>query len=250
MSIENQKTAFDDIYLKECDSLKEDKLHKYLKNRRLKKSLKVLNKYFDQIEINSFKTLVVCGGGGEEAIWLKDQGISDVTNSDFSEYALQICAKNDPEIKNLQLNAENIDVQDMHYDLVIVQDGLHHLPRPVLGLNEMIRISKKAVIVIEPCESIISMMLGKKWEIHDGCVNWVFRWNRGMFLQVIKSQLLQFGWKAEFVRIIDHGSTIGNICIRLAEKNGAACNIAKFIYKLLSPFNNLGNNSIGVIIKE
>lgn len=39
------------------------------------------------------------------------------------------------------MDAESLDAPDDRYDLVLVQDGLHHLSRPVTGLMQMLRVA-------------------------------------------------------------------------------------------------------------
>ena len=64
---------------------------------------------------------------------------------------MALCRSFDERLKTRVLNAEEMsEVEDGSYDLVLVQDGLHHLPRPTLGFTEMLRVARIAAIVIEP----------------------------------------------------------------------------------------------------
>ena len=47
-------------------------------------------------------------------------------------------------------NAEALSFQDNAYDVVFCKEALHHFPRPVIGLYEMIRVASEVVILIEP----------------------------------------------------------------------------------------------------
>jgi ubiquinone/menaquinone biosynthesis C-methylase UbiE len=49
-----------------------------------------------------------------------------------------------------KVNAENIDFGNDSFDYVLCKESYHHFPRPFLALYEMLRIAKKAVILIEP----------------------------------------------------------------------------------------------------
>jgi ubiquinone/menaquinone biosynthesis C-methylase UbiE len=84
-----------------------------------------------------------------------------------------------------------LDLPDNSYDLVVVQDGLHHLPRPVTGFTEMLRVAKKAVIVIESYDSWVGDLIGTEFEVQGNAINFAFRWNRKMMVQVTKSFLLR-----------------------------------------------------------
>jgi hypothetical protein len=63
---------------------------------------------------------------------------------------------------------------------------LHHLPRPVTGFTEMLRVAKKAVIVIEPYDSLIGNLLGTEWEEQGTAINYVYRWDKNSFTQAKK----------------------------------------------------------------
>ena len=51
-------------------------------------------------------------------------------------------------------NAEKLDFADDSFDYVLIKEALHHLPRPWMGLYEAFRVCRRAVIFVEPCESI------------------------------------------------------------------------------------------------
>lgn len=53
-------------------------------------------------------------------------------------------------------NAEQLSFADSSYDIVFCKDAFHHFPRPYLALYEMLRVSKKAVVMIEAAERMIS----------------------------------------------------------------------------------------------
>lgn len=52
-------------------------------------------------------------------------------------------------------NAERLSFTDNSYDVVFCKEAFHHFPRPYLALYEMLRVSKKAVVMIEPAEKLI-----------------------------------------------------------------------------------------------
>jgi SAM-dependent methyltransferase len=47
-------------------------------------------------------------------------------------------------------NAEKLSFKNNSFDYVFCKESYHHLPRPTIGLYEMLRVAKKAVILIEP----------------------------------------------------------------------------------------------------
>ena len=257
-NLEVQNTAFEDIY--DFKNLKyfefhftKDKLVRYLRDRRLNTGLRYLASKYPKAELLNWKVLIVCGGVGGEGIYFINAGFKDVTSSDFSGNSIAIanrlCAQHEiPQLKTILLNAESVYLDDDSYDLVVVQDGLHHLPRPSLGFTEMLRVAKKAVIVIEPYDSLVGNMIGTEWEVHGDAVNYVYRWNRKMIRQIVKSYLLRNYDSIKVARIWDHSLTVNKIVHKFPKR--FRLGLAKAIYSLLSLFNFSGNNMVAIITKN
>jgi ubiquinone/menaquinone biosynthesis C-methylase UbiE len=248
--VQEQKKSFEEIYSIESKSKFEfhttiDPLVRFLRDRRLNKALNILKKH--NKEFQNWSVLVVCGGVGGEAIYFRKSGFKNVTVSDISENSLKICNLFDPSIRTLMLNGEHLDLPDNSFDLVVVQDGLHHLPRPVSGFTEMLRVAKKAIIVIEPYNGLVGKLIGTEWEVHGNATNYVFRWDKNTVNQVVKSQLLNNYKLIKVLRFWDHNS----IVLKIANKFPKSLRLvaSKIIYGLLNPFDFLGNNMVSVILK-
>jgi ubiquinone/menaquinone biosynthesis C-methylase UbiE len=223
-----------------------DSLTRYLRDRRLHTALALLRKR-GRLHPSRQSALVVCGGVGGEGTFLSNQGFADVTVSDISESALEICRERDPRLKTLPLNAEALDIPDGSFDLVLVQDGLHHLRRPPLGLTEMLRVGREAAIVIEPHFGLIGKLIGTDWERHGDAVNYVFRWSEESFAQVTKSYLGTETAEVVVRRLWDHNLVVAKTVHRLP--TGSRKHAARGMYAALSPFNRLGNMFVGVALK-
>ena len=249
---EEQREAFENIFAAEASRWAfhdtKDPLIRYLRDRRLHRALAEVRKLHGA-SVENFSVLVVCGGVGGEASFFVNHGFADVTNTDFSSNALQVCQRRDPRLKTHLLNAEAMDFDDRSFDLVVVQDGLHHLPRPVLGLNEMVRVARRAVIVLEPHTGLVAKAIGTEWERHGDAVNFVYRWNREFFRQAILSQLLEAPLAIRVVRLWDHNSLLRKVVSKLGG-GGVSLLAARLIYGLLTPFNAAGNNFIGVLVRK
>lgn len=63
----------------------------------------------------------------------------------------------------LDIDVEKIPHKDASIDLVIAKESFHHWPRPFVGLYEMIRVAKKAVLLIEPFD----VMKGEPLPYHN-----------------------------------------------------------------------------------
>ena len=224
----------------------EDPLVRYLRDRRLGTALEALRRHLDR-PFGECDALVLCGGSGGEASYLRKAGFRRVINTDFSEVALAACRGRDPQLETRWLNAEQMDLEDESIDVVLVQDGLHHLPRPTLGFNEMLRVARRAVVVIEPRLGMAGRILGRQWEELGGATNYVFRWSDNLLEQLTRSQLLKRPLIIDVAARWDHSSCIH----RLVRKCGpVGLPVAKAIYAALRPFDFCGNNFIGVVVKN
>lgn len=226
----------------------DDRLIRYLRDRRLKIAMRTLDQ-LGHLRPGTQSVLVVCGGVGGEGTWLRRSGFLDVTVSDFSEEALQRCQRFDPLLKTLALNAEDINLPNDCYDIVLVQDGLHHLSRPTLGFTEMLRVARTATVVIEPHAGLVGKLIGAKWEVHGEAVNYVFRWNALLLEQCASSYLLSPpGLIIVAARFWDH-----NVSVRRAVEHlprWSRTMAARLVYGLLTPFNRFGNMMVGIVIKS
>lgn len=194
--------------------------------------------------------LIVCGGVGGEGTLLANLGFRKVTVSDFSKNALEICKVRDARLQTCILNVEQLDLPDDSFDLVLVQDGLHHLPRPALGLTEMLRVARRAVVVVEPHSGVVAKLLGTVWECKVDKVNHVFRWNQLLLEQVTLSYLLQIPSYIKAIRLWDHNVMMSKLAKLLGSKR-VGLFFVKFCYFFLnSLFWWLGNMMIGIVVKH
>ena len=249
-NVRQQQTVHEERYALEQKAnfefhITHDPFTRYLRDRRLVKGIDVLKANYQ--EIQNWQILIVCGGVGGEGIFFLRNGFNDVTVSDISENSLKICNLFEPAIKTIKLNGELLDLPDNSYDLVVVQDGLHHLPRPVSGFTEMLRVAKKAIMVIEPHESLIGDLLGTEWELTGDSVNYVFRWNKQMVAQTVKSFLLKNYKKIKVMRFWDHSLSVYNLACKAP--GPWRLRASKLIYAMFKPIDGLGNMMVAVVLK-
>ena len=98
----------------------------------------------------SAKWLTVGDGRyGSDARYFQEHGI-DVLATDLNTEILER-AKNDGYINKFEkVNAERMPFDDNQFDYSFCKGSYHHFPRPFVALCEMLRVSKKAVCLIEP----------------------------------------------------------------------------------------------------
>lgn len=58
-------------------------------------------------------------------------------------------------------NAEHLSMGDDEYDYVFCKEAYHHFPRPSIALYEMLRVARKAAVLIEPNDSYIANSVGE-----------------------------------------------------------------------------------------
>jgi len=226
-----------------------DVLIRYLRDRRLHRALKELDER-GRLDAAKQSVLVVCGGVGGEGTFLANQGFRDVTVSDLSEQAMELCRRFDGRLKTRVLNAEEMsEVKDGSYDLVLVQDGLHHLPRPISGFTEMLRVARSAVVVIEPHSGLVARAIGTEWEVDGDAVNYVFRWNRNILEQATRSYLLQEDAEVIACRFFDHNLSVNRLVSKLPLPRRLQLLEAKAVYRLLNFAAPMGNMMVGIVLK-
>jgi len=54
-------------------------------------------------------------------------------------------------------NAEKLSFENNTFDYVLCKESYHHFPRPYMAVYEMLRVAKKAVVIIEPQDPISKM---------------------------------------------------------------------------------------------
>jgi len=89
------------------------------------------------------------GRGGLDARYLWRHG-AEVHASDISEAALERAHREGRIPAFSRQNLEALEFEDDAFDFVLCKETLHHLPRPMIGLYEMIRVARVAAVLIEP----------------------------------------------------------------------------------------------------
>ena len=102
--------------------------------------------------------LTVGDGYGFDAHYLLQKSCS-VIASDISPSFLPLAQSNGFINEYSIQNAEQLTFPDNHFDYVLCKEAYHHFPRPYLAVYEMLRVARKAVILIEPHDPISKMPL-------------------------------------------------------------------------------------------
>ena len=228
-----------------------DPLTRYVRDRRQILAIRSLRRLAGTEPKDWESVLVVCGGVGGEGTCLRKMGFPAPTVCDFETALLQIMQRRDPVLPGVAADTGRLPFADNSFDLVLVQDGIHHLKSPPGGVVEMLRVARRAVIVIEPHEGIVAQLIGTKIEKDEetGALNHVFRWNQWLFRQVVASYLVGTDYQVEVLRFWDH-STAMLKAFGWLPSDGLRLRAIQASYWLLKNFFGwMGNMFVGIVLK-
>jgi len=92
--------------------------------------------------------VTICDGRGVEASFLTMMGMK-TTATDLCGKHLKALAGNGTFENWSEENAESLSFPRDSFDWGVVKAGLHHLPRPLTGLYELLRVSRDGIMVME-----------------------------------------------------------------------------------------------------
>jgi hypothetical protein len=191
--LEKQKKAMDDhfrMYPSGRPMLVSNNAgHQFVREYRVRRGVERLRRMRAGFEPSQSSVLVMCSGEGVEGSLFLALGFRRACVTDISEEAIKNARNMDPRLEAVCCNAEKLPFPDESFDIVFVQDGLHHLQSPVAGFTEALRVSRVAAMFFEPHDSFVGRLIGRQWERHDDSVNYVFRWNRKLIPDVARSYL-------------------------------------------------------------
>jgi len=124
-------------------------------NDDTKRHLSLLSTALPLLQSIRPKNILTIGDNrGRDAFFFKDSLGCHSVASDLDISKL-IPAKNDGFISDcVSVDVENIPFEENAFDIVLAKESFHHWPRPMLGLYEMLRVSKFGIILIEPNDCI------------------------------------------------------------------------------------------------
>lgn len=92
---------------------------------------------------------------GSDAFQMKREGFQHVLPSSIDSHLLEESKRRGYIDEYSVQNAESLSFADNSFDYVLCREAYHHFPRPMIALYEMLRVARKAVVLIEPQDPMI-----------------------------------------------------------------------------------------------
>lgn len=131
--------------------------------------------------------------------------LSGISNPDQE---LKKLLKKDKRLSYKKADMQKLSFKNSSFDLVFVKEAIHHTALPIKAFYEMLRVSKKAIILIEPNETLLGNFLErlgltsmyeknfhKNKPLRD---NYVYRWRKKEILKILNSYFLKSDYKVIF----------------------------------------------------
>jgi hypothetical protein len=104
----------------------------------------------DVIQAADASWVTVGDGSGHDTWMMLRHGHRDILTTDIGIGTLRRSHAEGHIQKYAQANAEHLHFADQQFDFVLCKEAFHHMSRPYLGLYEMLRVARKALVLIEP----------------------------------------------------------------------------------------------------
>lgn len=195
-------------------NLKDTESHDHWRHTRMHDTLlPILNNYKN----NQWLT-IGDGNFGRDAHYLIENGAqamaTDLNNPSFE------LAKASGYITDFKIeNAEKLSFADESFDFTFCKESFHHFPRPYMALYEMIRVARKAIIILEPHDQDTTTLASMKLKNS-------FFWMLRTVLRKIKGKnTIDYTNAYETV-----GNFIFNLNLHELRKSAAALNLDSLAY--------------------
>ena len=149
---------------------------------------------FEILHPNSILTLG--DDRGREAYFISKFSEAEITASDIGTTKLKIAADLGFIGNYCESDIESLNFPESAFDVTYVKESLHHLPRPLIGLYEMLRVSAKGLILIEPNDAQHKYSTypteGSYYDNFEETKNYLYRFSLREILKIATSLHLRY----------------------------------------------------------
>ena len=121
---------------------------------------------------------------------LKENGIGKkLEGLEYLQAAIDLGKKTYPDIKITKGNIYELPYRDNEFDLVLCTEVLEHLEEPEKALKELVRVSRKYLVISVPNEPffmLAQMIRGKNWSRLGNDIEHINHWTMFGFPQFVK----------------------------------------------------------------
>jgi SAM-dependent methyltransferase len=175
---------------------------------------KVIGQWVISSNVDVEGTVLIVGGGSEDTRILRSFGFHRITLSNLRDFTSEELSQLECEgLSTVTADVEDMPIPDGSYDLVFTHAVVHHCRSPHKALLEMLRVSRKHIIIMEPNESLLMRALVKlrfsfpyelpavisnRFEsggVRNSCVpNYIYRWGARDMYQATASYMPERGF--------------------------------------------------------
>jgi SAM-dependent methyltransferase len=168
---------------------------------------KVLKACIHRCRVDASGSVLIVGGSFADVRVLQNCGFRRMTVSNIqSEPLSAISGFEGLELEATRADAEKLKFDEDSFDFVIAHEVLHHCRSPHAALAEMLRVTRRHVVLMEPNDSLIMRtLMGLRFSfpyelsavidhncesagVRDSCIpNYIYRWNRNDVFKTVSS---------------------------------------------------------------
>ena len=170
---------------------------------------RALRDYVESAGIDAMDSILIVGGSYRDANVVYRAGFRRITLSNIEPMAdAERSSFNDDELTVVYADLESLSFPDSSFNVVLAHEVLHHCRSPHRALLEMMRVSRRHVIVMEPNDSLtmralIRMRFSFPYELpavtsnnyekggvqNSSIPNYIYRWDRRGIYQAAAAYL-------------------------------------------------------------
>jgi SAM-dependent methyltransferase len=209
--------------------------------RSRKQFLRVVTSQVEACRMSLDQRVLIVGGGIEDEQILRQVGFRHIVNSNLpTDLDRLATSESSPDTEHMALDVEQMELPDDSFDLIFACDVLHHCSSPHHALCEMIRVSNRYVLFLEPNDSLamtalVRMNFSNPYElpaviandyrsggVRDSKIpNFIYRWNRHEVLKTVSSYIPERNFSVRAYPFWDFGVTSWDLDLRKETRIGS-----------------------------